>query len=379
MATWSIARLPPGHPSDVFTRRSTRALAIALALSVMLHLLWSLWPAEDTTTPERPALMATLTEMPAPPAVTPPPPQKSPTRPRRPTSRLVTAPADAKAVSAEPEPAAAAPAAPAPAPAPAVEPPPVVIAAPAPEPAVPPAKVLPPRLDLAYKVFMGTQGFLVGDATYRFEHEGDTYRISTVAQARGLAALIVQGRGKVESRGRITPQGLVPSTFEVERGRPDRREIATFDWDSKVVTLHEQKTAPLDALTFDPLTVLWQSYFTPPSGDKYSFSVATTRRVIHYDVTREGEERIAWPHGEVDTVRWHRKSEDNKIEAWFWLAPSLHYIPIKIRVTQTARGTLEVMLDAIRADASTTPDADVDLPTVPPTVERIDPFAAHGQ
>jgi len=378
MAFPSIARMPAGRPSDVFTRRSTRALAIALVLSIALHLLWSLWPADDAAQPERPVLSATLTEMPAPPPVASPPPPTPAPRARRPTSRLVPARPDAPAPAAEAESSASA-AATQPAPEPA--PPPVVIAAPAatPAPAVPPAKVLPPRLDLAYKVFMGTEGFLVGDATYRSEHEGDTYSISTVAQARGLAALIVHGRGKVESRGRITPAGLVPSSFEVERGRPDKREIATFDWDSKVVTLHEQKTAPLDELTFDPLTVLWQSYFTPPTGDRYSFSVATTRRVYHYDVTREGEERIAWPHGEVDTVRWHRKSEDSKTEAWFWLAPSLHYIPIKIRVTQTARGTLEVMLDAIRTDESPTPDADVALPTVPPTVERVDPFAAHGQ
>jgi hypothetical protein len=378
MALSSIARMPTGHPSDVFTRRSTRALAIALVLSIALHFVWSLWPVDDAVQPERPVLSATLTEMPAPPPVASPPPPKTPARTRRPTSRLVPARPEAAAPAAEAESSAAAPAtqkAPEPAPAP------VVIAAPAapPAPVAPPAKVLPPRLDLAYKVFMGTQGFLVGDATYRFEHEGDTYRISTVAQARGLAALIVHGRGKVESRGRITPAGLVPGSFEVERGRPDRREIATFDWNSKVVTLHEQKTAPLDELTFDPLTVLWQSYFTPPTGDRYSFSVATTRRIYHYDVTREGEERIAWPHGEVDTVRWHRKSEDSKTEAWFWLAPSLHYIPVKIRVTQTARGTVEVMLDAIRTDASPSPEADVDLPTVPPTVERVDPFAAHGQ
>jgi hypothetical protein len=243
--------------------------------------------------------------------------------------------------------------------------------------------VLPPRLDLAYKVFMGTQGFLIGDATYRFEHDADTYHISTIGQARGLAALIVQGRGKVESRGRITPTGLQPQTFEIERGRPDRREVATFDWDNKLVTLHDDKTAPLDATTFDPLTVLWQSYFTPPTEDHYAFSVATTRKVYHYDVTREGEERIAWPQGEVDTVRWHRKSEDSKIEAWFWLAPSLHYIPVKIRVTQTARGTLEVMLDAIRTDATPAGDVGADMPddgsTSASRVEQVDPFVEHGQ
>src|SRR6185437_8591103 len=48
---------------------------------------------------------------------------------------------------------------------------------------------LPPRVDLAYRVFLGTRGFMIGDATYRFEHDGNRYRISTVGEARGLAAL----------------------------------------------------------------------------------------------------------------------------------------------------------------------------------------------
>jgi hypothetical protein len=240
-----------------------------------------------------------------------------------------------------------------------------------------PANGLPPRLDLAYKVYMGTQGFMIGDATYRFEHDAGTYRISTVAQARGLAALIVHGRGKVESRGLITAHGLRPLEFELERGRPDKREVARFDWDDQRVTLHGDKTEPIDALTFDPLTVLWQTYFTPPVDDVYRFSVATTRRVIHYTVTREGEEKIAWPQGELDTVRWHRVSDDNKTEAWFWLAPSMHDIPVKIRVTRTSRGTLEVLLDAIRTDASTQPEAEE--PLLPPTSQPVDPFVAHGQ
>jgi hypothetical protein len=224
---------------------------------------------------------------------------------------------------------------------------------------------------------MGTQGFLVGDATYRFEHDGHDYRISTVAQARGLAALIVHGRGKVESNGRITPDGLQSSTFEVERGRPDRREAALFDWTAGTVTLHDGKSVPLDASTYDPLTVLWQAYFTPPTADTYSFSVATTRRIVRYTVTRDGEERLTWPQGEVDTVRWHRVSEDTKTEAWFWLAPSLHYIPVKIRVTQTARGTLEVLLDAIRTDGASGVELGEE-PALPPTVQSTDPFREHG-
>jgi hypothetical protein len=124
--------------------------------------------------------------------------------------------------------------------------------------------VLPPRLDLAYKVYYGTQGFMIGAATYRFEHDGNAYRISTVAEPRGLAALFVHGRGLVESRGTITASGLKPYEFVVERGSADKREVAHFDWNSGNVVLNGGEIATLEAPAFDPLTILWQPYFSPP-------------------------------------------------------------------------------------------------------------------
>jgi hypothetical protein len=244
--------------------------------------------------------------------------------------------------------------------------------------AIPAGPQLPPRLDLAYKVFLGTQGFLIGDATYRFEHEDGDYRIVTVAQARGLAALFVHGRGVVESRGRITATGLKPAMFTIERGNADKREVARFDWERNVVTLHDSKDEPLSPLTFDPLTVLWQTYFTPPEGDVYRFSVATTRKVYHYTVTREGTDTIAWRGGSVLAQRWHRVNEENRNEAWFWLAPSMHYIPVKIRVTATRRGTVEALLDGMRSDSD--PEvAAAEPPLEARTVTQQDPFAPRGQ
>ena len=220
----------------------------------------------------------------------------------------------------------------------------------APDTPPPPAKILPPRVDLAYKVYFGTRGFLIGEATYRFEHADNQYRISTVGEARGLAALLLRGQGKLESRGTITAAGLQPYEFIAERGSRDRRERATFDWESGIVSLHEDKTAALMLPTFDPLALMWQYYFSPPTADEQTISIATTRRVVTYTVTRTGTEKIAWPNGELDTEVWHRVSADGKTDALIWLAPKLNFIPVKIRVSNTDRGTLEVVLDAIRAD-----------------------------
>ena len=342
-------------------RRLVRpALLVALGLSLLLHLAWSLWPADDIDAPEGTVLEATITEMPPPPVPSaqpaPPPPQK-PIKRTRTIARKPTAPPAAIAApdasapvidegttdvaKVEPGPSSAETIAKSAEPA--------GDSATASE-AAPPAVVLPPRVDLAYKVFLGTQGFMIGEATYRFEHANDRYRISTVGQARGLAALIVRGTGKVESHGRITQHGLRPYEFAIERGSADRREVAFFDWDAGNVVLNDGGRAQLEAPAFDPLTILWQPYFSPPGKSDLTFSIATTRKVQRYTLKLQGEETIDWSRGRIATERWHRVSEDGNTEGWFWLAPSLHYIPVKMRVTRTSRGTLEVLLDSIRID-----------------------------
>ena len=343
-------------------RRLVRpALLVALGLSLILHLAWSLWPADDIDTPEGAVLEATITEMPPPPVPSaqpaPPPPPQQPTKRTRTIARKPAAPPatfaapDASAPAIDqgtPDVAKGAPG-PSGAETTAKAPEPASEAATASEPA-PPVVALPPRVDLAYKVFFGTQGFMIGEATYRFEHANDRYRISTVGQARGLAALIVRGTGKVESHGRITQHGLRPYEFAIERGSADRREVAFFDWDAGNVVLNDGARAQLEAPAFDPLTILWQPYFSPPGKSDLTFSIATTRKVARYTLRLEGEETIDWPRGRIATERWHRISEDGNTEGWFWLAPSLHYIPVKMRVTRTSRGTLEVLLDSIRVD-----------------------------
>ena len=94
---------------------------------------------------------------------------------------------------------------------------------------------------------------------------------------------------------------------------------------------------------------MWQYYFSPPVGREVSFSVATTRRVVRYTITREDDEKIEWGQGEIDTVRWHRRSEDGKSDGYVWLAPTLHFIPVKMRYIGP-RGTFEALLDSIRVD-----------------------------
>jgi len=328
-------------------------LAVALVVSLAVHLAVSLWPVTFDEEPDATPLKATLTELPPPPLPVAEPPKPTPKpKPARRTVPVASAPGPVALpppveTLAEPTPAAE----PAPAPVP-VESAPVAEAAPTAEPvppAVPSPRTLPPRVDLAYKVFWGTQGFEIGEAVYRFEHKDQRYRIATLGQARGLAALVLRGQGKLESTGSITPEGLKPDLLRVERGGPDRVEFAAFDRKAGIITLRDG-IEPLIEPTYDPLSLMWQYYFTPPTTDVVSVAVATPRRLMNYTMTREGTDEITWPHGKVVAERWHRRSLDGKTDAYVWVAESLRYIPVKIRVVHTERGTIEVLLDAIRVD-----------------------------
>ncbi len=233
-------------------------------------------------------------------------------------------------------------------PSPIAAPPPLEEPIPA-APSLAPPRELPPRIDLAYRAFLGTRGFLIGDAVYRLEHSGSQYRISTVGEARGLAALLFPGEARARSEGAITADGLQPSSYSVERTSSNRREAASFDWESGMVQLNDDKSAPLELPTFDPLVVLWQFYFAPPAQDETEFNVATTRKIYHLTFRRVGGEKITLPFGDVDTEIWKKVGGDGAIEAQVWLAPSLRYVAVKLRLSN-ARATVEGLLDSIRVD-----------------------------
>lgn len=320
-------------------------LTLAFVASVVLHLAITQWDVRfSDPIADLPPLTATITELPPPPA---PLAAARPAKPRRhvrvatPAAPVVAAPEPTVEQASTEVPDAIAQALPAP--------------PPFDEPVVssteiqPLPKELPPRIDLAYRAFLGTRGFFVGDAVYRLEHSANQYKISTVGEARGLAALLFRGQGKATSEGAITAAGLQPNSYTTERTSNNRRESASFDWETGMVQLSDDKYLPLELPTFDPLTVLWQFYFAPPGQDDAEFNIATTRKIYHYVFHRTGSETVTLPFGDVEAEIWRRQSGDGGIEAQVWLAPSLHHVAIKIRISND-RATVEALLDSIHVD-----------------------------
>jgi hypothetical protein len=341
--------IPGFWPLHWLGQHPRRTLACAIVASLLTHLIISMSlepPAVDAV--PLPALSATITEIPPPPTpiIKRVPPKRKPkaATPAAPviaaateTSEPVAVVAEEPATEAAPEAAASAP------PAPTEEVLPVAVADAA------PPRQLPPRIELVYRGFLGTQGFFIGDAVYRLEHGDNRYTITSIGEARGLAALFLRGQGRLTSTGTITSAGLQPDLYTAERSSDGRHEAATFDWESGIVLLNGDKTAGLELPTFDPLAVLWQFYFAPPDRDEAEFNVATTRRVYHSRFHRTGVESIQLSFGEVDAEVWERTAGDGNITARVWLAPSLHHVMVKMRLSN-GRLTGEALLDSIRVD-----------------------------
>ena len=342
-----IDRAPTIEPANGMRRLLRHGFALALAASLAVHLLALLFPAPRGETPEElPPLAATITQMPPPPTAVAKPAQPKPrAKVLRPP---LLAPLDAAEapIGSEGAPSKGREIAPMAEPAFLPEPTEETVAA-APEQHAPPE--LPPRIELAYRGFLGTRGFFVGDATYRLEHSGNEYKVTTIGEARGLAALFIHGQGRLTSTGTITGAGLQPNLYTIERTNDNRHEAATFDWETGIVLLNDNKTAALEVPTFDPLVVLWQFYFVPPEQDEVQLNIATTRRVYHYSFRRTGTETIKLAFADVVTDVWERTSGDGSVNAKVWLAPSLHHVMVKMRLWNE-RATVEALLDAIRVD-----------------------------
>ena len=321
-----------------------RRLLAAVVISLLLHLFVLSGARFPTTEPlfAPPPLQARLVSAP-PPAAKPAAQPKPRPRPRpRPVRRhsappplpvaTVAAPAPLalpqQQQSTEPGPEPAEPAAPAAA-APQTPPAP-------PTPAAAPAKSLPSKGRITYTLFLGTDKFSVGRTVQTWETEGGTYKLASVSETTGIAALFASQHLNYLSEGRITAAGLRPETFLMSRKRRGETEVAkaNFNWDSGQITLGrvpDRRTEALPAGSQDMVSFIYQLALAPPAPGRVRMQITNGANLETYELDVLQEESIETPLGTLKAlpVRQLRHPGEESIE--FWLAPDYRYLPVKIR------------------------------------------------
>jgi hypothetical protein len=328
--------IPALNPS----RRSTRGIALAIALSVLVHAiaLFALRiepPPVETPLPPLSARLEPLPKAAAKPAPPPRKPKPQKTKPPRP----------------EPQPA---PAAPAEAP-PVIDQPvenisaaasgidigqPAAAGEPAGSPAqeARPAHPLPKHAQLAFIAYKGTD-LAIGEMRHRLEIGDDnSYTLRTGMNTTGLASFFKTYESGQQSRGILTPGGLRPDTFSETKNSSKGKETveAKFLWEGKTLSLSNGDSVALPEQAQDIVSFLYQLSQLPLDRDTIPMHISNGKKLERYELSVGEEEmiqtRIGWLR--ALPLRKIRLAGEEGLDIWLGLEYRL--LPVKIRMIDRA-------------------------------------------
>lgn len=202
---------------------------------------------------------------------------------------------------------------------------------------------------LHYRLTGHFRGPLYGDARVQWQREGDKY------QVRLDVRIQVFGTQILTSQGEVTPDGLLPRAYE--ELRPGKRRFATIG--DEVVMLENGRTVPRPPGVQD----------TASQFVELSHRFATGKELL--EVGRSVSLWLARPGGVdqwtydivgLDTLRtgglgpveaFHLKPRPlsvprGNITAEMWFAPSLQYLPARIKVLMGDEAYLDLVVDTIQ-------------------------------
>lgn len=192
---------------------------------------------------------------------------------------------------------------------------------------------------LLYDVHADLRGLaLDAQATLLWRHAEDSY------DARLDLTLPLVGTRSQTSVGHITAQRLAPTRFS-DKARSELAahfERAPDGVGGKVIFSANTPEAPLLAGAQDRLSVFLQlgaMLAGAPdlyrSGTTINLQIVGARDADIWQFTVGDTEQLRLPIGDLDAVRLTRNPKrefDSKVE--MWLAPSMGYLPVRIRLTQ---------------------------------------------
>jgi hypothetical protein len=194
------------------------------------------------------------------------------------------------------------------------------------------AQAAPPeRVTLSYE--MRRNGSVLGDVVETLEHDGRTYAITSELKGRGILALF--GTLKRTSRGRVTAEGLRPDEFRDQRGA-SWVVSAKFDWIAHSVTQERKgksETLKVQGTVQDPLSLAYSFAFAPPKAKEYDVTRADGRGLSQFRFTVVGNEMLATPAGEMQTLRVAKVRdgpEDKSTDIWF--AAERDFLPVRVLI-----------------------------------------------
>jgi hypothetical protein len=336
-----VRTLAPAEPAPVVATpapaarpRPKRARAAAPAAS-----------AASASEPTKPELLAQVEEAAVPSVPEVPPPAASAADAPAPPAEAGSAAAAAAGASDTPAPAASAPAA--------------------------VAFEWPPSTRLTYTLVGNYRGEVHGSARVQWVRLGARYQVHLdVTVGPSFAPLLSRN---MTSDGELGEAGLAPRRYDEATKLPFQSpRRVSLQFTPETVTLangNTREALPGMQDTASQFVHLTWLFTTQPQllrvGNTITVPLALPRRMDRWVYEVAGEERLSTPVGLLDTFHLKPRRADQRprgeLTAEVWFAPTLQYLPVRIRIRQDADTFVDLMMDAAPLQAA--PETAVTVPS----------------
>jgi Protein of unknown function (DUF3108) len=182
-------------------------------------------------------------------------------------------------------------------------------------------------------------GLTVAVSTLKLEQHDDVWVYTSKSEPRGIGKVFSE-RPTQESTLRVTDGEVRPLHYKADDGTPSTKRDAdvVFDWEHNHATgvyEDEKVDMPIQPGLQDDLSVqvaLVVELLAGHQPERFRLIDKNTVREYHY--TREGQESVATPFGNVDTIVFASQKAGSPRLTRFWCAPSLGYIPVRVEQTK---------------------------------------------
>ena len=188
--------------------------------------------------------------------------------------------------------------------------------------------------------------------------DGDRWSYVSRSNAQGVFRLALSSELAQTSTFRIVDGRVQPLHFSSDDGTNGRSrdQDLKFDRESHRIT-GTAETKPVD-LPLQPgvldamsLQIAVMRMLMDGSQPEH-FQMVDKTKIKDYVYSREGEETVKTPQGPQETVIFRSSRPGNQRGTWFWCAPELGYLPVKIERRNGSKVEWSMTLQSVQLAGS---------------------------
>jgi hypothetical protein len=198
-----------------------------------------------------------------------------------------------------------------------------------------------------YRVFYGS--IELGLANYELpRHDTGLYRYEFDSN---VSLLMISDQRRIKSEFMVDGNRLQPYRYTHERsgtGSDYSEHTSFFKSQHNIFTIYKNEKTDLayEGAIFDPLMVQLQFRLDLHSAAAIdAYKMVKEKEVDEYKFKIVGEERLTIDSGTYDTIKIEVVRDSTKRQTFFWMAPKLAYLPVRLSHFSKGSKQLDIQLD----------------------------------